>query len=157
MLFNRRKTLSLLAGSSPLCTISLAGQNARGDDPADLSGREGNDWTSFLGPTADSVLPGPELPLWSKSGPPVVWEIKLGEGYAPPSVWKGRVFIYDRTEKGARVRSLELKTGNELMCYRMQHEVLGWKVSLVAKSTSLKPWKVPRSKQFLLTQLWFRM
>ena len=117
MLFNRRKTLSLLAGSSPLCTISLAGQNARGDDPADLSGREGNDWTSFLGPTADSVLPGPELPLWSKSGPPVVWEIKLGEGYAPPSVWKGRVFIYDRTEKGARVRSLELKTVNELWSY----------------------------------------
>lgn len=85
-----------------------------GDAPAV---REGNDWPGFLGPTGDSVLAGPELPVWGKEGPPVLWDLELGEGYAPPSAWQGRVYIYDRDGMGSRLRCLELTTGKTLWSF----------------------------------------
>jgi outer membrane protein assembly factor BamB len=111
---DRRSALAVLG----VATVSgLFARPVNAQEAADLSGREGNDWPGFLGPTGDSVLPGPELPVWGKGGPPVVWDLELGEGYAPPSVWRGRVYIYDRAGKESRLRALELKTGKPLWSF----------------------------------------
>lgn len=79
--------------------------------------REGNDWAGFLGPTGDSVLPGPELPVWPKEGPAVKWDLELGEGYAPPSAWQGTVYIYDRERRESRLRALDLATGKTVWSF----------------------------------------
>ena len=53
---------------------------------------------------------------WDSAGPPVIWQHKLGEGYAAPAVLNGRVFIldYDEKIKADMLRCYSLKSGNEL-------------------------------------------
>ena len=111
MPISRRSALGALGFFSTLPAFGQAGPDG------DLSPRPGNDWPSFLGPTADSVLPGPELPVWKASGPPLLWQLELGEGYSPPSVWRGRVYAYDREGKEGRLRAVHLATGKELWSF----------------------------------------
>lgn len=111
MIWHRRDCLAALMAGSGFLSARALSQVAL---PVDLSPREGNDWPAFLGPQGNSALPGPELPAWGKEGPKAVWDLVLGEGYSSPSVWRGRVFIYDRKGEQARLRAVELKSGKEL-------------------------------------------
>ena len=85
--------------------------------PADLPG----DWPQFRGPNLDAVSPDP-TPLnteWAATGPPVLWDLELGEGYAGAAVLAGRVYIldYDRPGQADAYRCLSLADGKEIWRY----------------------------------------
>lgn len=57
---------------------------------------KGVDWPRFLGPTGDSVSPETGiLTKWS-DGLKVIWSAKMGLGFAPPVIAKGRLYHFDR-------------------------------------------------------------
>jgi outer membrane protein assembly factor BamB len=75
-------------------------------------------WPRFRGSEFDNISkdPTPLAEVWDTSGPPVVWRTTLGEGYAGPAVWNGRVYLMDYNEKkkADMLRCFSLKTGKEL-------------------------------------------
>ncbi len=80
-----------------------------------LATREGEDWPSFLGPRGDgtSSLAEFELP-WPETGPDIVWQAEMGEGYGSPAVARGRLVLFDRVGDKARLRCLNAETGESL-------------------------------------------
>lgn len=75
-------------------------------------------WPRFRGSDFDNISKD-QTPLaesWDTSGPPVVWQTTLGEGYAGPAVLNGRVYILDYNEKrkADMLRCFSLKSGTEL-------------------------------------------
>nr|NIM60307.1 PQQ-binding-like beta-propeller repeat protein [Acidobacteriota bacterium]NIO58558.1 PQQ-binding-like beta-propeller repeat protein [Acidobacteriota bacterium]NIQ29607.1 PQQ-binding-like beta-propeller repeat protein [Acidobacteriota bacterium]NIQ84317.1 PQQ-binding-like beta-propeller repeat protein [Acidobacteriota bacterium] len=74
-----------------------------------------DDWPRFLGPTGDAKSAETGLDLnWPPSGPPLVWESDVGEGYTMPSIVDGKLFEFDRWEDKARLTCREAATGKEL-------------------------------------------
>lgn len=75
-------------------------------------------WPRFRGSEIDNISrdPVPLAESWDTSGPPVVWQTDLGEGYAGPAVLNGRVYILDYNEKRKAdiLRCFSLKSGTEL-------------------------------------------
>lgn len=100
--------IALVTPSSPLPAAEPA-------PAADLSTREGEDWGTFLGPsgTGSSSLAGIASP-WEASGPRVVWQASIGEGYCAPAVAGGRAFLFDRVANRLRLRAVEAETGRPL-------------------------------------------
>ena len=85
------------------------------DEPPAISGA----WTEFRGAERDNVSrdPTPLARGWPEgSRPPVLWNLEVGEGYAAPAVYQGRVFLldYDPARKGDLLRCLSLADGKEL-------------------------------------------
>ena len=82
--------------------------------PADLPGK----WPRFRGAEFDNVArDAAELArTWPPGGPPRLWEVKLGEGYAAPAVLNGRVYLldYDRQSHSDVVRCLSLADGRDI-------------------------------------------
>jgi outer membrane protein assembly factor BamB len=76
------------------------------------------DWPRFRGSDFDNICKDntPLAESWDSSGPPVVWQHKLGEGYAAPVIHNGRVFLldYDEKLKADMLRCYSLKSGNQL-------------------------------------------
>jgi outer membrane protein assembly factor BamB len=75
-------------------------------------------WPGFRGPNRDAVYRD-ETPLartWPESGPPVVWTVALGEGYAGPAIHEGCVYVldYDESAKADVLRCLSLDDGREI-------------------------------------------
>jgi outer membrane protein assembly factor BamB len=87
--------------------------------PPDLRTRKtGEDWPCFLGPTGDSFCAEKGLLTpWPKEGPRIVWEKKLAEGYAMPTISRGRLFVFDRLRNRARLQALESETGKHLWSF----------------------------------------
>jgi outer membrane protein assembly factor BamB len=104
--FSRAWAPSVITGLLGACLVSglSAGQSVAGSD-----------WPGFLGPTADgkSAETG-ILKSWTKNGPPLLWHMSVGEGYAAPSVAAGRLFLFDRHGDKARLTCLDARTGTEL-------------------------------------------
>lgn len=75
-------------------------------------------WPRFRGINFDNInRDTTELAeSWDSAGPPVVWKKTLGEGYAGPAVYNGRVYVmdYDERRKADMLRCFSLKSGNEL-------------------------------------------
>lgn len=75
-------------------------------------------WPQFRGPNADNASPEklPLLDSFPPSGPPVLWSVELGEGYASAAVHKGRVFVldYDSAAQADVLRCFSLANGQEL-------------------------------------------
>lgn len=75
-------------------------------------------WPRFRGSDFDNISKDntPLAEAWDTSGPPVQWEIMLGEGYAGAAVHNGRVYVLDYNEKlkADMLRCFSLKTGTEL-------------------------------------------
>ncbi len=75
-------------------------------------------WPRFRGADFDNISkdPTPLAEKWDTSGPPVVWQTTLGEGYAGPAVLNGRVYVLDYNEKrkADMLRCFSLKSGAEL-------------------------------------------
>jgi len=76
------------------------------------------EWPRFRGTDFDNISkdPTPLAEKWDSSGPPIIWKISLGEGYAAPAVRNGRVYILDYNEKrkADMLRCFSLKSGTEL-------------------------------------------
>ncbi len=75
-------------------------------------------WPRFRGADFDNISkdPTPLAETWDTSGPTVVWQTTLGEGYAGPAVLNGRVYVLDYNEKrkADMLRCFSLKSGTEL-------------------------------------------
>ena len=75
-------------------------------------------WPRFRGADFDNISKDatPLAETWDTSGPPIVWQITLGEGYAGPAVLNGRVYVLDYNErrKADMLRCFSLKSGAEL-------------------------------------------
>ena len=87
--------------------------------PADLGSRpQGIDWPSFLGPSHDSKSPETGIAgEWGERGLRLVWQKRLGVGYAPPSVSRGRLFHFDRYGDVARLTCVASETGEPLWTF----------------------------------------
>jgi outer membrane protein assembly factor BamB len=76
------------------------------------------EWPRFRGRFFDNINSDttPLAELWDTSGPPVIWQVALGEGYAGPAVKNGRVYVMDYNErrKADMLRCFSLKSGTEL-------------------------------------------
>ncbi len=76
------------------------------------------DWPRFRGIDFDNISKdtSPVAEKWDTSGPPVVWKVTLGEGYAGAAVHNGRVYVLDYNErrKADMLRCFSLKSGIEL-------------------------------------------
>ena len=89
--------------------------------PADLPGS----WPRFRGSNFDAVAGNePDLArTWTAGGPPKLWSVKVGDGYAGPAVRAGRVYVMDYDEAARRdaLRCLSLEDGKEI--WRLSYPV----------------------------------
>src|SRR5438067_13375373 len=102
--------LILLPLASPLLAEELP--------PSLWTRKAGVDWPAFLGPTGDSVSPEKGLRTpWPKDGPRIVWQKRVLAGYAPPTVSRGRLFVFDRIRDRVRLRAWNAETGADLWTF----------------------------------------
>ena len=92
-----------------------AGHPVRGPgQTADIPGV----WPAFRGPKRDAISDDPTLLArsWPAQGPPVLWRIELGQGYAGAVIRDGRVYVldYDEKAKADTMRCLSLADGREI-------------------------------------------
>jgi len=83
--------------------------------PADIPG----EWSRFRGINHDNISIDETVTLarqWPASGPPVLWSLEMGEGYAGAVVRNGRVFVldYDRDRQLDCLRCFSLADGEEI-------------------------------------------
>ena len=78
-------------------------------------------WPWFRGPTLNAVSTEavPLATTWPPAGPPVLWKIDVGEGFASPALWNGRVLLtdYDHKNQADALRCLSLADGQEIWRY----------------------------------------
>ncbi len=75
-------------------------------------------WPQFRGPARDGIArSAAELARdWPDDGPPVLWEVSLGEGYAAAAVKDGRAYVldYDVENRANALRCINLDDGREI-------------------------------------------
>lgn len=102
----RRPTASALAKIAAVSAVALAGIGALADSK--------HDWPRFLGPTGDAKSSETGISkTWPAGGPPLVWHVEVGEGYAAPTIADGRLFLFDRHGDRVRLTALDARTGEE--------------------------------------------
>ncbi len=82
------------------------------------AGKTETNWPNFRGADYSNIVDS-KVPLarsWPEGGPPKLWEIDLGEGYAGATVWKGIVYIidYDDEKEGDALRAFSFDDGKEI-------------------------------------------
>ncbi len=115
---DRRLLLVLIPGVAFFATaavLSLAADTPVSQQPLLGWSRPGEDWPSFLGPTANgrSQVTGIARP-WPEAGPRQCWQLELGEGYCSPAVAQGVALVFDRVGGENRLRCLAAETGQLL-------------------------------------------
>lgn len=111
------------SGAAGGAAINLMGVfEAKDGKPSNLPGY----WPSFRGPEFDNIVTdAPELAdSWPSGGPPILWSIPIGKGYAAPSVLNGVVYLMDYDEEGRAdlLRALSLDDGSEI--WRRSYKVM---------------------------------
>ncbi len=77
--------------------------------------KQGSDWPVFLGPNGDSSSSEKGIiNPWPVTGPKIVWQKEVGEGYGMPTISKGRLFQFDRHGNKARLTCMNAETGEEI-------------------------------------------
>jgi len=73
-------------------------------------------WFRGLHHNGISTDPTPLARNWRTGGPPVLWTLTLGEGYAGAAIDRGRVYVldYDEQAKSDMLRCLSLDDGREI-------------------------------------------
>jgi outer membrane protein assembly factor BamB len=75
----------------------------------------GADWPQFLGPDRNGTSPEKGLlDSWTATGPPVVWEKEVGEGFSSPVIRGGRLILFHRVGDEEIVECLGAATGKEI-------------------------------------------
>jgi hypothetical protein len=104
----------------PVADESPASSSGDSALPAELGTRKaGVDWPGFLGPTGDSISTEKGIITpWPAEGLRIVWQRKLGTGYAMPAISRGRLFVFDRIRDRVpqrnRRRTVEIRLRDEL-------------------------------------------
>lgn len=78
------------------------------------------DWPQFLGPDRTGVAKdADDLPrTWPAGGPKVLWQVRVGVGFAGAAIFKDRVLLLDReTGKQDILRCFNLSDGKEIWRY----------------------------------------
>jgi outer membrane protein assembly factor BamB len=86
-----------------------------------VPGGPAGSWSRFRGDAADGVS-AETVPLaraWGPAGPPALWTVDVGEGYAGAAVKDGRVYLldYDHAKQADALRCLSLADGKEIWRY----------------------------------------
>lgn len=84
------------------------------------------DWPQFRGANRDAIARvGALADVWPEGGPPVVWQIELGQGYSSPAVVAERVYLndYDEARNVWMVRCHALADGDELWRYEVAKRI----------------------------------
>ncbi len=81
------------------------------------SSQSGN-WPRFRGPAYNNIVPDP-VPIpdsWPESGPPIIWQMKVGEGHAAATIHNGKVYLldYDEVRRADALRCFSFETGEEI-------------------------------------------
>ena len=80
--------------------------------------RTSGSWPRFRGSDYDNICKDltPIADSWPLEGPPVVWQVAMGEGHAAPAIYDGKVYIldYDEKKRADALRCLSFETGEEL-------------------------------------------
>jgi outer membrane protein assembly factor BamB len=96
--------------SAPVAGAPQAGPGA----PSAVAGT----WPWFRGPARDAISRDPVrlARSWPPEGPPVLWTVTLGEGYAGAAVDAGRVYVldYDELAGADTLRCLSFDDGREI-------------------------------------------
>jgi len=93
----------------------VAGNPIAGDGtPADVAGT----WTAFRGDRRDAICTD-DTPLarqWPDSGPPVLWTVELGDGYAGAAIAGGCAYVldYDEEAQADVMRCFSMADGREV-------------------------------------------
>ncbi|MEM8962313.1 MAG: PQQ-binding-like beta-propeller repeat protein [Acidobacteriota bacterium] len=84
------------------------------------------DWPTFLGPDANGRSSESIRLDWPESGPPVLWQHEVGDGYSAPSVMGERVWVFDRVRDRNRLTALDVASGKTLWTasYKTDYEDL---------------------------------
>jgi outer membrane protein assembly factor BamB len=70
------------------------------------------DWPQFLGPTRNGVSAETGLAnSWPETGPPVVWDRDVGEGFSGPVVSGGTLILLHRVDNEEVVEALDAASG----------------------------------------------
>jgi outer membrane protein assembly factor BamB len=110
-------------GAAPAANLPLKGKLVKLEGKAaELPGL----WPGFRGEKLDGIC-HETLPLarkWPAGGPPLLWSLDLGEGYAGAAVRGGRVFVldYDREGSADALRCFSLADGKEI--WRLSYPVV---------------------------------
>ncbi|MBN2163595.1 MAG: PQQ-binding-like beta-propeller repeat protein [Pontiellaceae bacterium] len=73
------------------------------------------DWPQFCGPARDNISTETGLAdSWPESGPKVLWEMSVNDGYSSPAIRAGKVYFVDRSEEVSLLRCMDLEKGTEL-------------------------------------------
>ncbi|HDP35348.1 MAG TPA: hypothetical protein ENN29_09595 [Candidatus Hydrogenedentes bacterium] len=84
-------------------------------------------WPRFRGAMFDNIARDapPLADAWRPDGPPVLWRIDVGEGYAGPAVHEGRVYLldYDEGNRADALRCFSLDDGREIWRHSYKVEV----------------------------------
>jgi outer membrane protein assembly factor BamB len=90
------------------------------------AGAAAADWPQFRGPNRDGTSPETGLlRAWPDDGPAVLWETALGQGYAAPAIFDGKVYFndYDEATFEFMVRCLTLDEGKELWRFKEERRI----------------------------------
>ncbi len=84
------------------------------------------DWPQFRGPNRDGISEETGLARsWPPGGPPLLWSVPVGPGYAAAAIHGDRVYFndYDREASEWLVRCLTLEDGKELWRFKEQRRI----------------------------------
>ncbi|MDF1662423.1 MAG: hypothetical protein P1V97_11670, partial [Planctomycetota bacterium] len=70
-----------------------------GDYSASSESAKMPDWSQFLGPRRDGVLPTAKIAKkWPETGPRELWKVDIGEGFGGAAIRDGEVYLADRQD-----------------------------------------------------------
>src|ERR1041385_6196391 len=72
------------------------------------------DWPQFLGPTRNGVSTESISETWPAGGPPIIWQRKVGAGFAGPVVSAGKLILIHRVDNKETVECVEAATNKPL-------------------------------------------
>jgi len=76
---------------------------------------QGGDWPGILGPNRSGVANDEQLAdNWPKKGPPVLWQKKVGSGFAGAAIVAGRAIVFHRIGDHDIADALDLNNGKPL-------------------------------------------
>ncbi len=81
-------------------------------------GTSTTNWPNLRGTDFRNIVES-KVPLatsWPPGGPPKLWELDLGEGYAGAALWEGCVYVidYDEEKEGDALRCFSFEDGKEI-------------------------------------------
>lgn len=87
--------------------------------------QQGDDWSSFLGPSGDGKSTETGLLTdWNRQAPKLRWHQRIGTGFAAPSISKGRLLLYHRV----RNEKPGFRFAERLSCMNAETGKLLWKI-----------------------------